>query len=148
LATIFFFHQCVHFWGASTENSDVGRPGSLQFSNGQKLSIQDNNGNLHNHRICNGRDYINLTDITAGTLAVQCLPNNNKTSHPTVHILFFNISVAIPNNITIIRQGEELESLIEITAPVGPNVTISIESSVNVALITGVDGNTQVDIFV
>lgn len=151
MTAVFVCHQYLHFWAASTQSPDVTQSGGLQFSNGQTLSIQKQAGNLNNHKICNGRDYLILAQEN-GTLVVQCFKKNGvpDLTQPGPNDLSFNITITIPQNTANSAstfENNEIQNLIEISSIHDPDVEITTETSGIGVVIGGVDGNTQVDIF-
>jgi hypothetical protein len=99
LTAIFIIHQCVHFWGVSTAQPGAERPGNLQFSNHEVVSVRKRQGNLNNVRICNGR-FSQLLANVSGVLAVRCLENNSGHIRPPAGGHNFNISVEITKHIS------------------------------------------------
>jgi hypothetical protein len=85
--TIIFILQYVHFWGASTAQPGAGNNDRLQFRKAEDVSKTRKNGNLNNHRICNGKPYQNLAKVE-GVLAVQCSQNNGGQSKPPASSAF------------------------------------------------------------
>ena len=127
LTTIFIIHLCVHFWGASTAQPGVKRPGNLQFSGLEAVSVRKRHGNLNNIRICNGKIQQVLANKN-GVLAVECRSNNGGHVRPPAGSLRFNINVEIPNYTskgvsTIPNDG--IERLVEITQGPDPNITVT-----------------------
>ena len=111
--------------------------------------MRKRNGNLNNVRICNGRFSQVLANVS-GVLAVQCLENNVGHVRPSAGGLNFNISVEIPKHISSRDSTDTnggITTLVEVWTSHDPNVTIPIESSINVATNTCVDGGTEVNIF-
>ena len=150
MTTIFIIHLCVHFLGASTAQPGVKRPGNLQFSDLEEISVQKRHGNLNNIRICNGK----VQQILAkknGVLAVECLSNNGGHVKPPVGSLSFNINVEIP----IHKSGGDIrDPNIGITTLVelygggdAPNVTVTLGEDNNIIDVLGVDANTLVRFF-
>jgi len=150
LTTIFIIHLCVLFWGASTAQPGVKRPGNLQFSDLEEVSVRKRNGNFNNIRICNGKVQQVLAKKN-GVLAVACRSNNGGHVKPPVGSLNFNINVEIPKH----KSGGDIrDPNIEITTLVelyggrdAPNVSVTLGEDNNIIDVLGVDANTQVRFF-
>ena len=86
----------------------------------------------------------------SGVLAVRCFENNSKLIRTPARDLNFTITVEIPKH-TSSRDSTDtnggITTLVDVRTSHDPNFTIPIESSINVATITCVDGGTEVNIF-
>ena len=143
MTTIFIIHLCVHFWGASTAQPGVKRPGNLQFSDLEAVSVRRRHGNLNNTRICNGKVQQVLANVN-GVLAVECRSNNDGHVRPVV-ILSFNTSVEIPNYISGGNGG--ISTLVEIYEGRDPSVSVTALVDSNIIGVTGVSSNTLINYY-
>jgi hypothetical protein len=146
LTAIFIIHQCVHFWGVSTAQPGAKRPGNLQFSNHEEVSVRKRQGNLNNIRICNGRVYQVLANVS-GVLAVECLQNNSGHNRPPAGGLNFTITVGIPKH-TSGRDSRDtnggITSLVEVSNSNAANVTTEVSSSLIIVGIVNINANTEI----
>jgi len=149
LTTIFVIHLCVHFWGASTAQPGVKRPGNLQFSDLEEISVRKRHGNLNNIRICNGKVQQILAN-KKGVLAVECRSNNGGHVRPPAGSLIFNINVEIPNltsqGVSTNRNGG-IERLVEIYDGRDPNITVTEGADTTFIGVVGVNTNTKLNSF-
>ena len=149
LTTIFLIHQCVHFWGASTEKPGATKPPTFQFSNLTQVTIQNRQGNFKNVRICNGKLNETLAHVD-GVLVVTCFRNNGGHVRPPLAGLNFTITVEIPRKES--DQNGGITTLVEIIPTDGhgldPNVTVTPTLTGNVILTTNLGPGTTLDYFV
>jgi len=149
LTAIFIIQQCVHFWKVSTAQPCAKRPGNLQFSNHEEVSVQKRQGNLNNIRICNGRVYQVLANVS-GVLAVECLQNNGGNIRPTAGGLKFIIIVEITKH-TSGRDGTDtkdgITTLVEVSNDCGPNITVTSETDTSLVAVAGVTSGTEESFF-
>jgi len=149
LNTIFIIHLCVHFWGASTVQPGVKRPGNLQFSDLEAVSVRNRHGNLNNIRICNGKVQQVLENVN-GVLAVECRSNNGGHVRPPVGSLNFNINVEIPKYASgrdSTNRNGGITTLVEIHGGQDTKVTVTTGEVNNLIGIDGLNSNTQVNLY-
>ena len=149
MTTIFVIHQCVHFWGASTAQGANETPLYLQFNNAENVVVQKRHGDLKNIRICNGKDYRILENVS-GVLGVLCLRNNYEHDTPPAGRFNFNIIIEIPN---LTSKGDStfpnggIERLVEITQGPDPNITVTEGADTTFIGVVGVNTNTKVNFY-
>jgi len=149
LTTIFIIHLCVHCWGASTAQPGVKRPGNLQFSDLEAVSVRSRHGNLNNIRICNGKLQQVLANVN-GVLAVECRSNNGGHVRPPAGSLNFNINVEIPKYASgrdSTNRNGGITTLLEIHGGQDTNVTVATGEVNNLIGIAGLNSNTQVNLY-
>ena len=149
LTAIFIIQQCVHFWKVSTEQPCAKRPGNLQFSIHEEVSVRKRQGNLSNIRICNGKIYQVLANVS-GVLAVECLQNNGGRISHSAGGLNFIITVGIPKH----KSGRDstdtnggITSLVEVLNGHGPNFTVTRGTVTSLVAVAGVTSGTAVSFF-
>jgi hypothetical protein len=126
LTLIFIIHQCVHFCGVTTAQPGAKKPGNLQFSNHEEVSVQKKQGNLNNIRICNERFYQVLANVS-GVLAVECLQNNGGHNRTPAGGLNFNNTVEITKHTSgrdSTDTNGEVTTFVEVSNSNVPNITI------------------------
>ena len=149
MTAIFIIYQCAHFCGSSAAQPGAERPRNFQFSNAEKVSVQKKHGNINNKKVCNGKEFQVLANVS-GVLAVQCLRKNDGHITPPADSLNYNITVEVPNR----TSGDDstdpnfgIDTLVEIAFGRDPNVTVTPKLDTTVIDVIGVTVKTQINIF-
>jgi hypothetical protein len=147
MTAILLTQQYIHFWGASS-----ARPGNLQFNHAEEIRVEKKGGNLHNVRICNGRELQPPLKNESGVLAVECSKHNCNPNQPgnAPDAFTYTIDVMVPKNTTdpgSTNPNGGVNILVEISSCQDPNVTVSETSSATTVSISGVTAGTTLKAF-
>jgi hypothetical protein len=147
MSVIFLIHQSIHFWGAST-----ARHGNLRFNHAEQFRIENKRRNLHNVRICNGREPQPPLKNTSGVLVVECFKrncNSQQEGNPT-DAFNYTVTIIVPKNTNSNANtdtNDGINILLQITTCKDPNVTISSTSSANIIGVSDVTAGTVLETF-